>query len=58
MKRLDKIYLGTNTKMYKTIKDTVEFLEKLAGLTADNDGLMELSSFLPLRRCITQKGCS
>jgi len=43
MKRLDKIYLGTNTKMYKTIKDTVEFLEKLAGLTADIDrNLMEL----------------
>jgi triosephosphate isomerase len=30
-----KLYIGTNTKMYKTIADTVSFLEKLQVLTAD-----------------------
>jgi triosephosphate isomerase len=30
-----KLYIGTNTKMYKTTVDTVSFLEKLRGLTAD-----------------------
>ncbi len=33
MARLDKIYLGTNTKMYKTIADTKLFLSRLDGLT-------------------------
>lgn len=43
MKRLDKIYLGTNTKMYKTIADTVDFLNSLGDLTADIDrNLLEL----------------
>lgn len=37
MSRLNKIYLGTNTKMYKTIADTVSFLSKLNELTADID---------------------
>lgn len=37
MARLDKIYLGTNTKMYKTISDTVSFLTELKALTADID---------------------
>jgi len=37
MARLDKIYLGTNTKMYKTISDTVAFLSELKELTADID---------------------
>ncbi len=37
MKRLDKVYLGTNTKMYKTIANTLEFLTKLDSLTADID---------------------
>lgn len=32
---LDKLYLGTNTKMYKTIADTVSFLTKLAQNTQD-----------------------
>ena len=31
----DKIYLGTNTKMYKGIADTVSFLNALRALTAD-----------------------
>lgn len=35
MGRLDKLYMGTNTKMYKTIKDTEEFVSKLCELTAD-----------------------
>ena len=30
-----KIYLGTNTKMYKTIADTADFLKKLNELTED-----------------------
>lgn len=43
MKRLDKIYLGTNTKMYKTINDTVTFLKELCRLTAHIDrNLLEL----------------
>ncbi|NLV59058.1 MAG: triose-phosphate isomerase [Clostridiales bacterium] len=32
---MDKLYLGTNTKMYKTIADTVDFLTRLAANTAD-----------------------
>lgn len=35
MSRLQKLYLGTNTKMYKTIADTREFLSRLAKLTGD-----------------------
>ena len=30
-----KFYFGTNTKMYKTIKDTREFVSKLQDLTRD-----------------------
>lgn len=37
MARLDKIYLGTNTKMYKTIADTVDFLTQLNKDTGDID---------------------
>jgi triosephosphate isomerase len=37
MKKLSKLYIGTNTKMYKTIADTVGFLTELAELTADVD---------------------
>ncbi len=37
MARLDKIYLGTNTKMFKNIADTVSFLSELEDLTADID---------------------
>jgi len=33
--RLDKIYLGTNTKMFKTIGNTKEFLAALNRLTSD-----------------------
>ena len=35
MKRLDRLYMGTNTKMYKTISDTTAFLSRLDQLTAD-----------------------
>lgn len=35
MGRLDKLYLGTNTKMYKTISDTAAFLSRLDELTGD-----------------------
>jgi triosephosphate isomerase len=35
MKRLDKLYIGTNTKMYKTIADTCSFLKSLNYLTED-----------------------
>lgn len=35
MARLDKLYMGTNTKMYKTIQDTEDFFGRLGELTAD-----------------------
>lgn len=35
MKQTKKIYLGTNTKMYKTIGQTVDFLTSLNSLTQD-----------------------
>lgn len=35
MSRLDKLYMGTNTKMFKTIKDTKDYLNTLQKLTAD-----------------------
>ena len=35
MGRQNKLYLGTNTKMYKTIRMTEEFLTQLGTLTAD-----------------------
>lgn len=35
MERRKKIYLGTNTKMYKTTGQTVEFLTQLSELTQD-----------------------
>lgn len=59
MSRLDQLYIGTNTKMYKTIADTVDFLTCLHQLT---DGIsrkdMELfviPSFTALhtaRKCV------
>ena len=30
-----KVYLGTNTKMYKGVADTVSYLEELCRLTGD-----------------------
>lgn len=39
---MKKLYLGTNTKMYKTIKDTSEFLEQLKALTAQIPKEVEL----------------
>lgn len=35
MSRLNKLYIGTNTKMFKTIKDTQNYLSSLQKLTAD-----------------------
>ena len=35
MKKLNRLYLGTNTKMYKTIGDTASFLTQLRQLTED-----------------------
>lgn len=35
MSRYSKIFLGTNTKMYKTIAETKEFLAELCALTQD-----------------------
>ena len=35
MKKLNRLYLGTNTKMYKTIADTASFLTQLHELTED-----------------------
>ncbi|NLL36910.1 MAG: triose-phosphate isomerase [Fretibacterium sp.] len=35
MKKLSKLFIGTNTKMYKTIRDTRDFLSELVSLTSD-----------------------
>lgn len=35
MRRLDKLYLGTNTKMYQTIADSQAYLQHLCRLTSD-----------------------
>ncbi|KUO71641.1 MAG: triose-phosphate isomerase [Clostridia bacterium BRH_c25] len=37
MKKMNKLYMGTNTKMYKTIADTVDYLNELSTLTEDLD---------------------
>lgn len=46
-----KFYFGTNTKMYKTIKDTVSFIETLQELTTDisreNITLFAIPSYTP-----------
>lgn len=34
---MKKLYIGSNLKMYKTIKETVDYLEKLMALTSDID---------------------
>ena len=39
----DKLYIGTNTKMYKTIRQTIDFLNELGRLTEGIDrSMMEL----------------
>ena len=52
MKSLDKLYIGTNTKMYKTTQATVAFLTELDTLTADLDRkrleLFVIPSFIAL----------
>lgn len=65
MRRLDKLYIGTNTKMYKTIADTVNFLTALNGLTADIDRskleLFVIPSYTTLenaRKCVPSEGIS
>lgn len=35
MNKCGRLYLGTNTKMYKTISDTIDFLSQLHELTVD-----------------------
>lgn len=35
MNKCNRLYLGTNTKMYKTISDTMSFLQELHDLTGD-----------------------
>ena len=59
MSNLDKLYLGTNTKMYKTIAETVAYLTGLHSLTADLDRskleLFVIPSFTALdsaRKCV------
>lgn len=59
MRKLTKLYLGTNTKMYKTVADTVAFLTELGRLTADIDRqafeLFVIPSFTALesaRKCV------
>lgn len=60
MKKQSKLYLGTNTKMYKTIRQTQEFLEELRDLTGDISReeleLFVIPSFTTLfhaRQCVT-----
>lgn len=54
MKKQPKLYLGTNTKMYKTIAQTVSFLSDLRDLTSDiprdNLELFVIPSFTTLER--------
>jgi triosephosphate isomerase len=49
-----KLFIGTNTKMYKTIADTVQFLEKLqqntADISRDDMALFVIPSFTALER--------
>ncbi len=59
MRKLAKLYIGTNTKMYKTVADTVAFLTELGRLTADIDRqafeLFVIPSFTALesaRKCV------
>lgn len=60
MKKQSKLYLGTNTKMYKTIRQTEEFLTGLRDRTADISReqleLFVIPSFTALfhaRQCVT-----
>jgi triosephosphate isomerase len=39
MSRLEKLYIGTNLKMYKTIAQTVEYLQRLKALTVGIEGI-------------------
>lgn len=54
MGKLDKLYLGTNTKMYKGINQTVDFLTTLrdytAGISRDELELFVIPSFTTLDR--------
>lgn len=59
MKELGKVYFGTNTKMYKNIAQTVDFLTRLDTLTTDLSRetleLFVIPSFTALesaRRCV------
>ena len=61
MKKQSKLYLGTNTKMYKTIAQTAEFLSGLRDRTADISReeleLFVIPSFTTLfhaRQCVSQ----
>lgn len=63
MKKLNRLYLGTNTKMYKTIAQTEAYLTDLWELTKDLDreqlSLFVIPSFTTLeraRRCVPQEG--
>lgn len=62
MARLDKLYIGTNTKMYKTNAMTVDFLSRLGELTCDIDRdrmeLFVIPSFTSLAagRGLAEKG--
>ena len=60
--QMQKLYLGTNTKMYKTIADTVSFLTKLSENTADlsreNLELFVIPSYTTLkdaRQCVSKE---
>lgn len=62
MKRLDKLYLGTNTKMCKTRNDTVDYLKKLMALfsTLDQERLFPfvIPSFVSLEAAVSCAGKS
>lgn len=62
MSRLDKLYLGTNTKMYQTISQTKKFVRSLEGLTRDLS-MEEIALFVipsfpsigPAKECVSHE---
>lgn len=65
MAKLDKLYIGTNTKMYKTIADTTMFLQQLGAATQsisrNEMELFVIPSYTALEaacKCASQSGIS
>lgn len=65
MARINRLYIGTNTKMYMNISQTVDFLTKLHGLTKDISRkkikLFVIPSYTALdaaRKCVPKESIS